>query len=158
MVTPQNNKVAVVTYNTDMAKMNRMVAEIRQAMTGSSISMGGHTFSSIVDATVFAQQHLLPTCYQSFVDIMSLLHCIDGHCVYSHEVQQSEIHQSKVNRLPEQSTVVASFQTDLPPLLQGPKESYDNLALFGAMKSYAAWDAGDGIMGTLNQINATLDM
>lgn len=89
---------------------------------------------------------------------MSLLQRIDDPCKYSEDIQQLEIHAHKINRLPEQSAVVASFQTELPPSLEGPKESRERSKPFGAMPSYDHWDPGDGQTGPMNRINQTMDM
>lgn len=145
-------------FETTTSMLRSQIAELRQLTVGGGITMGGHRFDSVEDAIVFCKQHLPPNCYECFYDIISLLQVVEDPCKYAEEVQKQEVHYSRVKRLPEQSVIVASFQTEIPPVLAGPKESHEQAHLFNAMKTYELWDSGDGVTGALNRINQTLQM
>ncbi|KAL7468880.1 hypothetical protein ACHAXS_009126 [Conticribra weissflogii] len=146
------------TVTAELASLKTGFAELKQLTKGGGIKMGSAQFDSYQDALIFCQTHLPADCYQCFVDIMSLLQRIDNPVRYAEEIQSLEVHATRVNRTPEQSAVVASFMTEIPPILAGPKESHEQRNLFNAMKTFDMWDAGDGVVGTLNRINQTLSM
>jgi hypothetical protein len=155
---PGASSVSQAEHNTDVAKLKEHIDELRQHSMGGGVKMAGHHFKSYADTLPFVQTHFPPKSYQGFVDIMSLLQRIEDVCRYSSDIQSQEIHSAKVDRLPEQSVVVASFQTGLPQVLNGPREAHESTKLFAAMKDADAWDPGDGTTGTLNRINASLTM
>ena len=155
---PTNVGVDLGLFESTTAALKSQVAELRQLTIGGGITMGGQRFDSMEDAIVFCKQHLPPNCYECFYDIVSLLQVVDDPCKYAEDVQQQEVHYARVKRLPEQSIIVSSFQTEIPPVLAGPKESHEQAHLFNAMKTYDLWDRGDGVTGALNRINQTLQM
>ena len=142
----------------DLEQIKANVSELKQKANGGGVPLGGFHFSSYEACLGWVESNMPPDSYHVKVDIMSLLQRIDDPCKYSEDIQQLEIHAHKISRLPEQSAVVASFQTKLPPSLEGPKESRGEQSLpFGTMPSYDHWDPGDGQTGPKSLVNQTMD-
>ena len=83
---------------------------------------------------------------------------VQERVVDSDDIQQLEIHTICTSRTPEQSVVLHSFWTAEPPIMVGPKLSWDAKHHFGAAKSFEDWDGGNGIVGTKNRIESSLEL
>ena len=143
-----------------VASLRSDVSALRQEIRGGHIETPAGDFRSLEDVTIWAQVNLPQALvYGNFWDLNVALTAADRELVRSaSELQALELHGARVHRTDLQSDVVHAFQLSEPSILAGPKGPTERAVHFGAMKTFAAWNTGDGVAGLYNRIKDGLDV
>jgi hypothetical protein len=145
---PDSGKLA-----TQMHAFKTGLEEVRQKLVGGGFQTSVGDFSSLAFTLVWAKTHLpSKLIIECFSDIMILLTSIRANVTTRASVQMEEIHESRVRRTGPQSVVVTSFQTTDPELYGAT----DGVSHYSKLKTFAHWDAGDGLSGVYNDIRNSL--
>jgi hypothetical protein len=159
---PQPPPAGMVTQdslNTAMKEIRGQLARLQQSIHGGGITCGGKTFDSYASVLLLVKQSFpRMLVYECFFDPISLLCQTTDNVVYKDEVQQTEIHAEKTKRSPAQSSMLHSYQTQVPPAFAGRRDlDTGDAKSFGAMKTHNEWDPGDGNGGLFNRIFRDMD-
>ena len=73
------------------------------------------------------------------------------------EISQSiEVHEARVRKTAEQSSIIASFRTSVPPVFAVPKESRDSIEPLLGLKNQDNWNPHDSVHGLFTRENKSL--
>jgi hypothetical protein len=122
-----------------MVEINNVSARIDAA----AYSVRGRWFRTLDDCISFSRLHIPEGQFQWFLDIVSFLQFTTDVIIDTDESQRGEIHEARVKRTQEQSTVIASFRTGVPPIFGGPKSQRDATDPYSAIKTPEKWNGHD---------------
>jgi hypothetical protein len=119
------------------------ISNVSARIDASAYSVRGRWFRTLDDCISFSRLHIPEGQFQWFLDIVSFLQFATDVIVDTDESQRGEIHEARVKRTQEQSTVIASFRTGVPPIFGGPKATRDVADPYSAIKTPEKWNGHD---------------
>jgi hypothetical protein len=135
-----------------MVEINNVSARI----DADAYCVRGRWFRTMEDCISFSRHHIPEGQFQWFVDVVSYLQFTTDIIVDTDESQKGEIHEARVKRTQEQSTVIASFRTGVPPIFAGPKASRDAADPYSAIKTPQKWNGHDYLTGVFPRAEKSL--
>ena len=119
-----------------------------QSLKGGGYEIGLDTFTVEQDARDWCAANTDPglRLFENFVGFMALLQMTRPAVVTQRSVEGEQLHAAKVDLNQRQTATVASFQTTYPEAFGVPGKGEEEVD-FVLMKTYAAWNAGDGRTG-----------
>jgi hypothetical protein len=135
-----------------MVEINNVSARI----DADAYCVRGRWFRTMDDCISFSRHHIPEGQFQWFVDVVSYLQFTTDIIVDTDESQKGEIHEARVKRTQEQSTVIASFRTGVPPIFAGPKASRDSADPYSAIKTPQKWNGHDYLTGVFPRAEKSL--
>ena len=146
--------------NTMFARRDTDIERVRQLLKGGGFTTGVGTFESVTDTDVevFVATHFpSETVFECLMDINVDLCSLQHATLDLDDVRLSEVHAEKTGRNNNQLMVAASFGSETPAFLAGPKEGRDSSVHFGAFKTHADWDRQDGQNGCRHKLGSQLE-
>jgi hypothetical protein len=126
-----------------MLEINNVSARIDAA----AYCVRGRWFRTLDDCIAFSRLHIPEGQFQWFIDLVAYLQFTTDEIIDTDESQRGEIHEARVKRTQEQSTVIASFRTGVPPIFGGPKAGRDAADPYTAIKTPEKWNGHDYLTG-----------
>jgi len=128
-------------------------------MPSNPFSIGGQTFNSKADVTLFVERDMPGISYSIFHDIITLLESIsDGHS--KKETVMAAMYQAgRVGLDEDEATHVHSFKLIIPTLLGAMRDGdkSDHKVPLPAVKDFATWNPQDNEGGTKKRIQEGID-
>ena len=72
------------------------------------------------------------------------------------ESHRDEVHAAKVSKTKEQSIVISSFRTDIPPILGGLGEGKEISTPLTEIRTPELWNVNNGVRGVYNRASKLL--
>jgi hypothetical protein len=119
------------------------ISNVSARIDAAAYSVRGRWFRTLDDCIAFSRLHIPEGQFQWFLDIVSFLQFTTDVIIDTDESQRGEIHEARVKRTQEQSTVIASFRTGVPPIFGGPKSQREATDPYSAIKTPEKWNGHD---------------
>ena len=113
-------------------------AKLTSKIDTKSVYARGRFFRSLLDCISFSQNYVPQGKFQWSLDFMSDICFVTEEIVHTYDSQISNIHEPRVSYTTEQSRVIVSFKTRVPPVLGVPKDGCDSTNPISGLNILAA--------------------
>lgn len=145
---PVASGISRAEFATYKAEKEYELSVLVQSLKGGGYEIGLDTFTVEEDARAWCAGNTDPglRLFENFVGFMALLQMTRPAVVTQRSVEGEQLHAAKVDLNQRQTATVASFQTTYPEAFGVPGKGEEDVD-FVLMKTFAAWNAGDGRTG-----------